>query len=111
MIVFLFLEKNKDSATCYTGFIGNSNYWIFGQIFISAFYTKFDRGNSQIGFATAIGTKSTIVQPLIATTAKNSVNVVSIVVPIVVFVFVVLFCFLFKLKSNIECVHTIKKKF
>jgi hypothetical protein len=31
-----------------------------GDVFLGAFYTEFDAENKQIGFATAIGTKSTI---------------------------------------------------
>jgi hypothetical protein len=33
-------------------------------VFIGAFYTEFDAGNSRVGFAKAIGTNSTIVAGL-----------------------------------------------
>ena len=45
---------------CYSGFSGDNDFWVLGVNFIGAFYTEFDAENMRVGFATAVGTKSSI---------------------------------------------------
>jgi len=43
-------------------------------VFIGAFYTEFDAGNSRVGFATAIGTNSSIAEGLPPTESTPTTN-------------------------------------
>ncbi|GFN76158.1 cathepsin d [Plakobranchus ocellatus] len=54
------VKINNDGETlCFSGFVGRSVYknfspvWVLGDVFIRAYYTQFDKGNSRIGFAKA----------------------------------------------------------
>ena len=50
-----------DFGSCYSGFSGDYEYWLMGDVFIGAFYTEFDVGSLRIGFAESLGTKSRII--------------------------------------------------
>ena len=54
----LYYFAKKDTNTCYSGFSesgSNDEFWILGDVFLGAYYTEFDYGQSRLGFATAVG--------------------------------------------------------
>lgn len=57
-IDYVLQVQGQSGPQCISGFMGidlppQINFWILGDVFIGRFYTVFDVGNKQIGFATA----------------------------------------------------------
>ncbi|XP_015034070.2 cathepsin D [Drosophila willistoni] len=50
------VTDDDDNTSCMSSFtyLEGNDFWILGDVFIGKFYTVFDKGNSQIGFAPAV---------------------------------------------------------
>ena len=58
----LFFIKDPEGTVCVSAFKTENNEptWILGDVFIGAFYSEFDVGNSRVGFAVSVGSLSEI---------------------------------------------------
>ncbi|KAL6437984.1 hypothetical protein ACFW04_004344 [Cataglyphis niger] len=51
---YIIQEKENGYVTCISGFSGsNSDLWILGDVFLRPYYSVYDLGNNQVGFARA----------------------------------------------------------
>ena len=65
----------QNATYCFSGFAGINfiSMWIFGDVFMAAYYTEFDVSNVRIGFAKSLGTHSNIVKQSSALRLNQSI--------------------------------------